>query len=434
MINWNEKYIEKKISVEEGIARIKSGSRIVTSMVTLEAPGLLTNLHKVGSDINDVRVATCLNMGEYKFFLDPEYEGRFLNESWFHSNPARKAIKQGLKTVTYIPNNLHAAGTDRIMANAPDIFWGVASPMDENGYMTLSISNVYERDMVENAGMVILEVNERAPRTHGDTQVHISEVDYIIENTFDIPEFPYVEPTDIEKRIADYISELVEDGSTIQIGIGGIPNAVAALLENKRDLGVHTEMFTESMVELFEKGVITNNKKTLWPGKFVCAFAAGTKSLYDFVDDNPGISFLRGKYVNDPYVIAQNDKMISINTAIMVDLTGQVCSEAIGTKHYSGTGGQLDTHRGAIMSRGGKGIIALRTTARSNSVSTIVPMLPQGSPVTVPRQDIDYIITEYGTAHLRGLNIFQRVEALINIAHPDFRSELRKQASEIGLI
>lgn len=434
MINWNNEYQRRRISIEEGIAKIKSNSRIVTSMVTLEAPGLLTNLHRVNPDIADIRVATCLNMGEYDFFMNPEYEGRFLNESWFHSTPARKAIKKGLKTVTYIPNNLHAAGTDRIMANTPNIFWGVASPMDSKGYMTLSISNVYERDMVENAELVILEVNERAPRTHGDTQVHISEVDYVIENTFDIPEFPYVEPSKTEKQIADYISELVDDGSTIQIGIGGIPNAVAALLENKKDLGVHTEMFTESMVELFEKGVITNRKKTLWPGKFVCAFAAGTKDLYNFVDDNPGISFLRGKYVNDPYVIAQNDRMISINTAIMVDLTGQVCSEAIGTKHYSGTGGQLDTHRGAVMSKDGKGIIALRTTAKSNSVSTIVPMLPHGSPVTVPRHDIDYIVTEYGTAHLRGMNIFQRVEALINIAHPDFRSDLRKQASDIGLI
>ena len=434
MTNWKEEFRKKTISIEEGIRLIKSGNRIVTSMVTLEAPGLLTNLHRVGADVTDVRVATCLNMGEYDFFLKPEYEGRFLNESWFHSSPARKAVRQGLRTVTYIPNNLHAAGTDRIMSNPPEIFWGVVSPIDEKGYMSLSISNVYERDMVESAGLVILEVNENAPRTQGDTQVHISEVNYVIENSFDIPEFPYVEPSETEEQIANYISDLVPDGSTIQIGIGGIPNAVAKLLEHKRDLGVHTEMFTESMVELFEKGVITNRKKNLWPGKFVCAFAAGTRQLYDFVDDNPGIAFLRGKYVNDPYVIAQNERMISINTAIMVDLTGQVCSEAIGTTHYSGTGGQLDTHRGAVMSKDGKGIIALRTTAKTNTISTIVPLLPLGSPVTVPRQDIDYVVTEFGVAHLRVLNVFQRVETLIGISHPDFRAELRKKAGEIGLI
>jgi acyl-CoA hydrolase len=306
--------------------------------------------------------------------------------------------------------------------------------MDENGFMTLSLSNVYERDMVEGADTVILEVNEEAPKTHGDTQVHISEVDYIIENNFHIPELPVVEPSETEKQIAGHISEIIEDGSTIQIGIGGIPNAVAKFLESKKDLGIHTEMFTESMIDLFEMGVITNRKKTLWPGKFICAFALGTEKMYRFIEDNPGVFLLRGRYVNDPYVISKNEKMVSINTAISIDLTGQVCSEAIGTKHYSGTGGQLDTHRGATMSKDGKGIIALRSSAKKGTISTIVPKLPEGSPVTVPRQDVDYVVTEFGSAHLRGLNIFQRVRALISIAHPDFREQLKKQAQEIGYL
>ncbi|AKI96606.1 acetyl-CoA hydrolase/transferase family protein [Kosmotoga pacifica] len=433
-MNWKEQYERKLLSLEDAIRLVKNNHKIVVSMASMEPKGLLENLHKIADHVEGVSVTSCLNMREYPFFLSPKYEGKFLNESWFYSEPVRKAAGSGLKTVSYIPNNLHNAGTDRLVSNRPDVFWGVASPMDKNGFMTLSLSNVYERDMVENASMVILEVNVKAPKTHGETQVHISEVDHIVENDFDIPELPVVEPSETEKHIAGHISALIEDGSTLQIGIGGIPNAVAKLLEDKRDLGIHTEMFTESMIELFEKGIITNRKKTLWPGKFICAFALGTKRMYEFMDDNPGVFILRGRYVNDPYVIAQNEKMVSINTAITVDLTGQVCSEAIGTRHYSGTGGQLDTHRGATMSKGGKGIIALRSTAKKGTISTIVPLLPLGSPVTVPRQDIDYVVTEYGVAHLRGLSARQRVEALINIAHPDFRSELKKEASKIGLI
>ncbi len=434
MFDWKMEYRKRLIKLDEALSLIKPGSRIVTSMACMEARGLLENLHTTAERVEDVAVATCLNLGDYLFFTNKEYEGIFLNESWFHSLGARKAASQGLKTVTYIPNNLHSAGMDRILANRPDIFWGVASPMDRNGYLTLSLSNVYERDMVENAPIVVLEVNQKTPRTHGDTQVHISEVDHIIENDFDIPELPDSEPDATEMQIAAHISALVEDGSTLQIGIGGIPNAVAKLMENKRELGIHTEMFTESMIHLLEKGAVTNRKKTLWPGKFIAAFAFGSKKMYDFIDDNPGVFLLRGKYVNNPYVVSQNEKMVSINTAITVDLTGQVCSEAIGTRHYSGTGGQLDTHRGASMSRGGKGIIALRSTAKKGTVTTIVPMLPMGSPVTVPRQDVDYIITEHGVAHLRGKNVFQRVEALLEIANPDFRKQLRREAQEIGLI
>ncbi|OAA31817.1 acetyl-CoA hydrolase [Kosmotoga arenicorallina S304] len=433
-MDWKELYRKKLLSLDSALNLIKTNQKIVVSMVSMEPKGLLDNLHKISDRVKNVSVTSCLNMREYPFFMDSQYNGTFINESWFYSAPVRKAAESGYKTVSYIPNNLHNAGTDRIVSNKPDIFWGVASPMDKNGYMTLSLSNVYERDMVENADIVVLEVNEKAPKTHGETQVHISEVDHVIENNFDIPELPVVEPSETEKHIARHISALIEDGSTLQIGIGGIPNAVAKLLEDKRDLGIHTEMFTESMIELFEKGIITNRRKTLWPGKFICTFALGTKKMYEFVEDNPGIFVLRGKYVNDPYIIAQNEKMVSINTAITVDLTGQVCSEAIGTRHYSGTGGQLDTHRGATMSKGGKGIIALRSTAKHGTISTIVPLLPPGSPVTVPRQDIDYVVTEYGIAHLRGLSVKQRVEALVNIAHPDFRNQLKKEASKLNLI
>jgi len=273
-----------------------------------------------------------------------------------------------------------------------------------------------------------------APKTHGDTHVHIRDVDFIVEVDYPLPEISPVEPTDVERRIGENIANLVENGSTIQLGIGGIPNSVALFLKDKKDLGIHTEMLTDSMIDLFEMGVITNKKKTLWPGKFICTFAYGSKKMYEFIDDNPAVLFLRGRYVNNPYIIAQNEKMVSINTAIMVDLTGNVCSEAVGTRHYSGTGGQLDTHRGAVMSRGGKGIIALRSTAKNGTVSTIVPLLPEGSPVTVPRQDVDYVVTEYGVAHLRGKTVRERVLELINIAHPDFRGFLKKEARKIGYL
>ncbi len=334
----------------------------------------------------------------------------------------------GIGTVTYIPNNLHLAGTDKLQNDKPDIYWGIASPMDKHGYLTLSLSVVYEKEMVENVDKIVLEVNPNAPRTYGDTQIHISEVDHIIEVDYPIPTIMNATPTKEDELIAGHIADLIDDGATLQLGIGGIPNAVASFLEHKHDLGIHTEMLTQGMIELLNKGVITNKKKTLWPGKMVCTFGLGEKSMYDFVDDNPGILFLRGKYVNDPYVIAQNDKMVSINTALMVDLTGQVASESIGFKHYSGTGGQLDTHRGASMAKDGKGIIALHSTAKDGKISKIVPFLPEGTGVTVPRQDVDWIVTEYGAVHLKGKSLRERARLLISIADPAFREELKKFA------
>ena len=431
-MKWGKEYEMKKVSIEEILRILKPGMTIVAGMTPMEPQLFLSHLHKANAD--NVSIFTCLNIKDYDFYLDEAYEGRFINNSWFYGPSNREAVKKGIKTVTYVPNNLHQAGTNLISSRKIDLFVGVASPMDKNGFLTLSASVVYEKDVLEAAEMVVLEVNPNAPKTHGDTHVHIRDVDFIVEVDYPLPEISPVEPTDVERRIGENIANLVENGSTIQLGIGGIPNSVALFLKDKKDLGIHTEMLTDSMIDLFEMGVITNKKKTLWPGKFICTFAYGSKKMYEFIDDNPAVLFLRGKYVNNPYVIAQNEKMVSINTAIMVDLTGNVCSEAIGTKHYSGTGGQLDTHRGAVMSRGGKGIIALRSTAKNGTVSTIVPLLPEGSPVTVPRQDVDYVVTEYGVAHLRGKTVRERVLELINIAHPDFRGFLKKEARKIGYL
>ncbi len=433
-MSWQGLYEKKKSGVEDILKLIRSNMTIVVGMAASEPQFFLSQLHNAPGDLNNVNVFTCLNMQNYPFFSDATNEGRFINNSWFYNAWNREAVKKGLKTVTYVPNNLHQAAVNLIETRKIDMYVGIASPMDRNGYLTLSLGITYEKDVIEHADIVVLEVNPNAPRTHGDTQIHISDVDYILEVDYPIPEITLIEPTEVEQRIGANIAELVEDGATIQIGIGGIPNAVAQFLKDKKDLGIHTEMFTETMIDLFESGAITNKRKTLWPGKFVCTFALGTRRMYDFIDDNPGIMMLRGRIVNDPYVVAQNEKMVSINTALMVDLTGNVCSEALGTQHFSGTGGQLDTHRGAVKSKGGKGIIALRSTVKKGTISTIVPTLPQGAPVTVPRQEVDYIVTEHGVAHLRGKTVRERALELINIAAEEFRDELKREAKRLGLI
>ncbi len=421
-------YRSKVTDVDTAIDRIiEEGNRtIVLGMAAMGPKSFLGRIHDHGFE--DLRIFSCLDVVDFEAMRDPGFAGRFLNESWFYSIPTRRAADSGIGTVTYIPNNLHSAGTDKLLNDKPDVFWGIASPMDKHGYFTLSLSVVYEKDMVENLGRVVFEVNPNAPRTQGDTQVHVSEVDFVIETDYEIPTIQNHSPTKEDEKIAGHIADLVEDGSTLQLGIGGIPNAVSSFLTDKHDLGIHTEMLTQGMVDLLQKGVITNKRKTLWPGKMVCTFGLGERSMYDFVDDNPGVLFLRGKYVNDPYVIAQNDGMVSLNTAMMVDLTGQVCSETIGKRHYSGTGGQLDTHRGATMANGGKGIIALHSTARDGTISKIVPFLPEGSGVTVPRQDVDWIVTEHGAVHLRGKSVMERVKLLISAAAPQFREELKKTA------
>ncbi len=433
-MNWKEIYQKKKVKIDYVLNLVHSNTTIVTGMAASEPQIFLSKLHEVPPSLQDINVFTCLNMKDYPFFSTKESEGRFINNSWFYNGSNRKVVLQGLKTMTYVPNNLHQAATNLIQSRKIDMYVGIASPMDKNGYLTLSVGITYEKDILEKTDLVVLEVNNNAPRTHGDTQVHISEVDYIMETDYPMPEISIVEPTEIERNIGERIADLIEDGSTIQIGIGGIPNAVAQFLKNKKDLGVHTEMMTETMVDLFEAGAINNKKKTLWPGKFVCTFVLGTQRLYDFCNDNPGILMLRGNYVNDPYIISQNDQMVSINTALMLDITGNVCSEAIGARHFSGTGGQLDTHRGAVKSKNGKGIIALRSTAKGGTISTIVPMLPQGAPVTIPRQELDYVVTEHGVAHLRGKTVRERTLELIGVASPDFRNDLKNEAQKIGII
>ena len=425
-----ELYNEKLITIPEAVSKVESNMKVATAMAGSEPQGLLTELGKHKDEVENVNIVTCLMMGDYEF-LKPEMKGHFLNETWFYGPGDRANHKHG--NVTYIPNNLHEAGTMKIENDNINIFWGTATSMDKNGFFSLSLGLTYEKQMIENIDMVVLEINENLPWTLGDNQVHISDVDFVVENNAPLIELPYIEPGEVEDKIGQNVADLIEDGSTLQLGIGGIPNAITNHLTDKKDLGIHTEMFTDGMVDLFRQGVITNKKKTLWKGKMVGTFALGTQKLYDFIDKNLAVEFQQGKVTNDPYILGQNYKMVSVNTALQVDVTGQVCSEAIGNKHYSGTGGQVDTHRGAQRSEGGKGIIALRSTAKGGEISTILAQLPPGSKITLGRNDIDYVVTEYGVAHLKGKSIRDRVEAMISIAHPDFRDQIRENAKELKI-
>lgn len=429
----------KIISVEQAVDLIKSGDEIVSALAAAEPRGILENLHTRAEDLRDVTVVTCLPMGSFPYFEDPRYKESFFMEGWFYSGAVRKAHLN--QNVSFIPNHLHLAATRRLAYRKPNVFVGTGAPTDKHGFISLSLSATYEREMIEAAETVILEINPNMPRTLGDTIIHASEIDYIVEADYPIPELAAAEPSEKDRIIGKYISDLVEDGSTIQLGIGGIPNAVALELVNKIDLGIHTEMFTDGMVDLYNAGAITGKKKSLLPGKMVATFALGTRKLYDFIDDNPAVQILRGSWVNDPHIIGLNNKMVSINTTLEIDLCGQCCSESIGHRQFSGTGGQADTAIGAQNCPDGKSIIALYSTAdirtgngdERRRISKIVPALTTGAAVTLSRNDVDIVVTEYGVALLRGTPIRERVKRLINIAHPEFREELQYQAKQLHI-
>lgn len=433
-MNPKELYQSKLISIPDAVGKLQSHQTLGLAMAASEPPGLMTELGRQRDRLEDVTVWVCLPIGSYDFVLDPSMDGHFFVENWFYGAADRKVHAQGRES--YIPNNLHQAATKKLYAakNKVNVFFGTATPPDERGYLSLSLGLVIEKQLIESADLVILEINENLPWTLGDTQVHLSQVDYVVENHVPLMQLPPTEPTAAEEAIGGYIAELIEDGSTLQLGIGGIPNAITPFLLDRKDLGIHTEMFTDGMVDLYNAGVITNRRKTMWKGKMVGAFALGTQKLYDFLHNNLGVEFQQGRITNDPYVIGKNYRMISINTALQVDIFGQVCSQSIGCRHFSGTGGQLDTHRGAQLSENGRGIIALRSTAKNGELSTIVPCLPAGAEVTIPSQDVDTIVTEYGWADLKGLCVRDRARELIRIAHPDFRDQIKEEAVRLGIV
>ncbi len=436
MNKWNEEYKRRLTGIEDAVKCIKTNDDVIVAQCASEPQGCMAKFHIMKEKVENVRVFSVLTLKPYDFYMKPEMKGHFELCSWFHAPGSREALKQGIGTVTYVPNMLHRAAIDRMQAKKPDVFFGTCTPPDAKGFVSLSLGITYEKDILEAADTVVLEVNRNLPRTYGDTHVHVTDVDYFVEFDQEVPSLPIPEPSPTDRMIGKYIAELVSDGATIQLGIGTIPNAVALALTEKKDLGVHTEMMVDSIVDLYEAGVITNKKKSLFKDKFVCTFAMGSRRLYDWLDDNMAVEFQRGKWVNDPAVIRRNSRMVSINTCLMIDLTGQVASESIGARQYSGTGGQTDTAVGAKEAYDGlgKSIIACHSTARDGEVSTVVPVLPEGTAVTLHRSNADHFVTEHGIAYLRGRTVRERARNLIAVAHPKFREELTVQAKKLGYL
>jgi len=437
MANWKEQYKSRVISLEEALNKIKDGDQVICGLGGSEPRYILRNLHTIAGKVKDVTVVNCLPLESYEFFMNPRYKESFFVEGWYFSPGLRKAFPQG--NISFIPNHLHMAARKRLFHRKCNVLLGIATPPDRHGYMSLSLGVTYEREIMNQADLVILQVNEKLPRTFGDTIIHVADAHYFVEHTEDLPILPVAESEEKDKIIGKFIAELVEDGSTIQLGIGGIPNAAAKELAGKKDLGIHTEMFVDAMADLYEAGAITGRKKTLMQGKMVATFVLGTQRLYSFVDENPGVMFMNGCWTNDPFVICQNHKMVSINTTLEVDLTGQCCSESIGHRQFTGPGGQIDTATGAQKSPGGKSIIALHSTAEvkdpatgeKKAISKIVPSLTSGAAVTLSRNDVDYVITEYGIASLRGTSVRERVKRLIAVSHPDFRAGLQEESKKL---
>lgn len=423
-MNWVDQYKKKVVSLEEAVAVVKSGDRIFISGNAATPLLLTTGLAKRRDELSDVEVNHILMLGEDPL-SEPGMEGHFRHNSLFVGPADRQAIQEGRSQ--YVPIHLSEIPGLFIDQIIPiDVAFVHLSQPDEHGFMSFGVECAASKAAAENAKIVVAEVNERMPRTLGDVFIHVSRVHKVVECSEPLLTLKAVEPSELERKIAMHIANLVEDGATLQLGIGGIPDAVLSLLEGKKDLGIHTEMVSDGVVKAIDRGIITNQKKTLHAGKVIATFVMGSQDLYDYVSNNPLFELHPCNYTNNPFVISQNARMVAINSAIEVDITGQVCSDSIGSRIYSGFGGQVDFIRGAGYSKGGKPIIALSSTAKDGAMSRIVPQLKPGAGVVTSRADVHYVVTEFGVASLHGRNLRQRAEALIAIAHPKFRDELEK--------
>ena len=423
MSKFTREYENKKITIREALSLVKSNDLIWTSYNGLEPEAFLRELHTVAHRVENVSLRHAGLWRDYDFISKPEMQGHFSAISSFYDAFARDA--HDCRISSYIPLHLHNGCERTLEDRHANIFVGMCSPMDEHGYVRFALCVLNEMDAVFEADKVVMLINPNLPTVAGNNQVHIRDIDYVVEVDDPAIIIGNSEPTEVEMRIGAHIGSLVQDGSTIQLGIGNIPNAIGKYLADKNDLGVHTEMITSVIAELAEARVITGKRKTIDRCKIVGNFALGSKQLYDYMDDNPEIALMSGSYTNDPRVISSIDNMVSINTCLQVDVTGQVCSESIGPRQYSGTGGAADFAVGASNARSGKAIVAVRSTAKKGTVSTIQPMLTEGAVVSISRNDVDYIVTEFGIAKMKGQTIAQRVENLIAVAHPDFRDEIR---------
>ena len=430
MKDWQNKYQDKIVSPEVAIEKgVRSNSRVVIAHACAEPQTLVEALVAGAPHLKDVEIVHMVAMGKAKYTA-PELAESFHHNALFVGGSTRKAVSEG-----------RASYTPCFFSEIPSLFREKILPVqtaliqisypDEEGYCSYGVSVDYGQVAAESAQVVIGQMNTFCPRT-GGAKIHLDQINYLVLKDEPLIELQPPAIGEIEKKIGENVASLIEDGSTLQLGIGAIPDAVLLFLKEKKDLGIHSEMFSDGVVELAEAGVITNKKKTLHPGKFIATFLMGTRRLYDFVDNNPDVEMHPVDYTNDPFVVAQNEKLMSINSAIQVDFMGQVNAEVIGGKQFSGIGGQVDFVRGARRSKGGKSIIALPSTASGGKVSRIVCELDPGSAVSTSRNDVDYIVTEYGIAYLRGKTLRQRAEELIRISHPDFQAELTEKLTKMN--
>jgi acetyl-CoA hydrolase len=428
MSAWTRIYESKITTADQAAAAVPNGANIFLTgncSVPRRLLGALVDRARAGQ-VEALRIHQVLTIGDADY-VSPDLEGKMRVNTMFVSPNVRQAVNEGRADFTPVFLS-EIPGLFKRGIVPLDIAFVHLSPPDEHGFCSYGIEVGLTKPAAESAAMVIAEVNDRMPRTLGDSFIHVSKLTHVVQVDYPLVELPQGEPGEMEKAIGMHVAELVPDGATMQLGIGAIPDGVLYFLRDKRHLGIHTELFSDGVVDLVERGVVTNERKSLHRGKIICGFILGSERLYRFVHDNAMVEFHPQDYVNDPFVIAQNEAMVSINSAIEVDLTGQVCADSMGHYFYSGVGGQLDFVRGASRSKGGRPIIALPSTAKDGAISRLVPALKPGAGVVTTRNDVHYVVTEYGVADLYGKSIRQRVEALIAIAHPNFRADLRQQA------
>jgi len=427
-----ELYNSKKRDAKEAIKIIKDGDNICVPLGVGEPPTILTALSEQRRDFHNVKVRQPFPLRKYGYF-DPETVENIQHVSWFLSSTSRQGAKEGW--IDVVPSSFF--GIPKLISDgyvACDVAITMASPMDKHGYLSISLSPDYTMAAITKARDVIVEVNPNVPFAFGDNKVHISQISALVESQDPITVIPLPTIGPVHKAIAEYVAEFIKDGSTLQIGLGAIPDAVLMLLEDKQDLGMHTELVTDALMHLYEKGVLTNRKKNFMPGKMVATISLGSKKLYEFMDRNPMLEMHPVSFTNDPSVAGKNDNLIAVNGSLEIDFLGQCNSESIGPVPFSATGGQQDFSHAALNSKGGKSFVVLPSTARDGKISRIVPTLTAGSAVTTSKNNVNYVVTEYGVAQLRGKTIRQRAQELIAIAHPDFRPELKEAARKMNIM
>lgn len=425
-------YQQKRCSAEDAINQVNNGDFIIVPTGVGEPPTLLTALSEQRRRFHDVKVGQILAVRKYAY-IDPETVDHVRHVAFFLGGASRAGAQEGW--IDFIPSYFSEMPSMIERGQIPaDVVFTMASPMDQHGYFSISLAADYTMAAIAHARAVVLEVNPNVPFAYGNCHVHISQVTALIESDEPVLEVGLPKIGPVQEAIGKYVADMIEDGSTLQIGYGGIPDAVVMQLTAKHDLGIHTEMIGDGILTLIESGAVTNRKKTYLPGKMIATFALGSKKLYQFMDRNPALEIHPVDFTNDPYLVAKNDKLVAINATLQIDLLGQCGSESLGPVPYSGSGGQVDFVRAANRSRDGKAFIVLPSTARDDSITRIVPTLTPGTHVTTGKNDINYVVTEFGVAQLRGKTAKQRVQEMIGIAHPDFRAELTAAAKQMRLL